>query len=288
MSRWDSDAFNDPGTARQVLKDIKSGWLGYMFHPLFDWRARPNVTLKTISTNEFGLRCGPAAAWKTNKCLLVGGSFPWGYGASSNENIPSSLLQKDLEQQGVEMSVVNLADQMYASSQQIKSFVFSVDDLKPSHVICVTGYNDTSQGFRGVYRNHPRYSETSAFINWGRTAGVTANISNLKKIAKIIYHLNAGHEDPYKDQVALAKPPRDDIPLTMCSHTINVIKSYCVANSIKVAFVLEPLVYFKNSLTDWEKSILDHVGEEKMNFFTRAFSEMKKSLWDSGPMTPFS
>jgi hypothetical protein len=251
-NRWNNDAFESREIAYKILEDIKKG-VEYTHHPLFDWRPAPNLRLSTIETNEMGLRSKPLKGLNSRKCVLIGGSFSWGYGASSNSNTPAYILEAMLNGHGNDVSIVNLADQMYASSQQIKSFIFSVQDLKPSHVICVTGYNDTSQGFKNIYRNHPKYQETTSFAHWGTQAGLISNESNLKKAAKLLYHRKAEYKDPYGDKLTFAHPSKEDIPHEMCGHTVNVIRSYCLANDIKVGFVLEPLVYFKNNSRNRKK-----------------------------------
>lgn len=280
MSRWDSDAFSNSEIANDILSDIKGGELGYLFHPLFGWRAKPNVSLKTITTNEVGLRSKPVAEWLEKKCFLIGGSFSWGYGASANEFIPSYLLENKLRDLDLNISIINLADQMFASPQQIKSFIFSVDELKPEFVICVTGYNDTSQGFRNIFKNHPTYQSYDSFFAWGNNSGIISGESNLRKAAKVIYHRNVKFKDPYEDCFSYSKPEQNQIPLELTRNTVNQIEGYCLNNDIKVVFVLEPLIYFKKSKTESEMEVLEYVGKEKQKYFEASFDLLRKEIWD--------
>lgn len=284
-SRWESEAFESLEIGASILADLKGGQLKYQYHPLFDWRPQANIALSTIETNEYALRSESLSKTQDNKCLLIGGSFAWGYGASCNAMTPAGILQSSLDTRILDTSVISLAEQMYASTQQIKSFIFSVNELKPSSVICVTGYNDTSQGFKNIYRNHPKCEEMSAFSNWGMQTGTISSDSNLKKILKIAYHLSAKFNDPYGDDLSFIKPEQSEIPENMCLHTVNVINSYCQANNIKSVFVLEPLVYFKTRLTESEKSILDYVGEEKRKYFINSFQAIKNAIQNLGDAT---
>lgn len=282
MSRWDSDAFANQEIARQILKDLKTGGLGYLLHPLFGWRARPNVKMTSIQTNEAGLRSRPMSNLSNVKAMLIGGSFSWGYGASTNDFIPSYQLEDKLKAVGKDISIINLAEQMFASPQQIASFVFSVDELKPDYVICVTGYNDTSQGYRNIFKNHPEYQRYDSFIAWGNAGGLISGESNIKKIAKLIYHRNAEFADPYGDNFSFKKPEQKRIPLTLTGNTVKQIEGYCQNNGIKVAFVLEPLVYFKQSKTDNEMMVLEHVGKDKQTYFEESFAVLRKEIWAQG------
>ena len=126
VNRWHSDVFPSKEIGTPIFIDLKKN-LKISPHPFSSWRSIPNQRLKTITINENGLRSKPLKNLKfKNNAILLGGSVAWGFGATSNENIPSYLIEKILfEKYGLEYNVINLAEQMFTSFEELKVFMLS-------------------------------------------------------------------------------------------------------------------------------------------------------------------
>lgn len=280
--KWGGEAFSTPGMGWQVREDLKGGWLNYNFHPIYSWRAQPNCKLKTIQTNEFGLRSRSMKDLRDYRCLLLGGSFAWGYGASSNEFIPSYVIEDHLNgkyNDGV--SVINMANQLYCSIQQIQSFVFSLNELKPKMVICVTGYNDIAQGRAGYYQNNIRYDEYVSFLNWGRDTGLIFDGGFVKKLLRFLRRGAQRWKNPFKDNFSFSNPDPKDIPLLLNNLKMDVITGVAMLKGIKVVYVLEPALFFKKNVSEYEAAYLGSDGK-RCEFFREYYRQFKEKIWHDG------
>ena len=132
VNRWNSDVFPNKEIGTQIFIDIKKK-LKTSPHPFSSWRSVPNQKFKTIYINENGLRSKSIKELKyRNNAILLGGSVAWGFGATSNENTPSYLIEKILfEKYGLKFNVINLAEQMFTSFEELKVFMSTADELDP-------------------------------------------------------------------------------------------------------------------------------------------------------------
>jgi len=220
------------------------------------------------------------------KILVLGGSYAWGFGAYSNETTPTALIAKKFSRElGIATCGVNLADQAYCSIQEIKSFVFSVDELQPDLVVCITGVNDVGRGRLAAFKREPRYVAYSQFLSWGIRVGLLgqftmAHIPSWKKAAKILLRDHASQGYPDQDYFSFTKPSRDAIPLTLLEHKVNVLSSFCETRGIMMVFVLQPMLHFKKSLSGSEETFLSLVRKagdsDTISFYKNHISLMKK------------
>ncbi len=279
---WECDAFPDKKIGWKIRNDIKGGWMGYTFHPLFSWRARPNVRLETLQTNEYGLRSRSFKDLKSRRSLLLGGSFAWGYGASSNEFTPSYLIENCLSKTyGDEISVINMADQLYCSIQQIQSFIYSMNDLNPELIICITGYNDIAQARAGFYQDNLRYNEYTSFFNWAGETGLMFDGGFFKKLVRFIRRGGKGWTNPFKDNFSFSRPPQDDVPLLLNRLKMDVITGIALRKKIKVAYVLEPALFYKKNLSQYEASYLK-TDDARCAYFRKYYDIFKDTIWKDG------
>ena len=186
-NRWTSDAFPDENIGRQVADDYRNN-MRYKVHPITGWRAEPNQSHQSVTTNEHGLRA-PRDMLKRaheNRVLLLGGSFAWGWGATSDATAPGSLIEVQLnEESSHPVSLINLAEAGFTSLQEVQSCLTAIDELGPKIIVCVTGYNDVWVSTFGGYVDHPRNREIIAHFDWAITTGLVRPQSHLKRVAKI-------------------------------------------------------------------------------------------------------
>lgn len=284
MDRWASDAFPSREAGSQVRDDVLRS-LQYTYHPLFDWRPLPNQTLPTVCIDAHGLRSVDSPLRPADfRCVVVGGSFAWGFGASSNTTTPAALIAMKLSQSmGGTVTAVNLADQAYCSIQEIKSFVFTLDELQPDLVICVTGVNDAGRGRQGDYKREPRYVANCEFLNWGIRIGLLGQFAipsmpSWKKAAKVLLRDHSCPPYPGQPFFSFTKPPQDEIPLTLLSHKVDLFFSICARRRTKLAFVLQPLLLFKQYPSTSEAAYLRFIkahDADSADHYFRSISQMR-------------
>lgn len=279
---WECDAFPDNKIGWQIREDIKGGWMNYAFHPLFSWRAKPNLRLPTLETNEFGLRSKSFKSLKNLKCILLGGSFGWGYGATSNASIPSYQIEDALSNKyNLDMSVINMADQMFCSIQQIQSVVFSLYEIKPSLILCVTGYNDIGQGYLGQYTKHHKFTEYCSFLNWAHRTGIMFDGGFLKKLIRFLSRGHRKWEDPYPDNFTFTNVDKNDIPLALFKMKYDILNAVCLYKNIKIIYVLEPCLYYKKHLSDYESAFISSEDKPRMKYYMDNYDMFRDKYWNN-------
>jgi hypothetical protein len=280
MNRWNSDAFASKKIAKIIQQNVKTD-LKISPHPHFGWRSLPNQNLKTISTNEQGLRGPRISIDESELWFLIGGSFAWGFGASSNEFIPSALIEKYYKNHhpNSSISLLNLAEQMYTSIEEIKSFLFSVDELMPSTVIIMTGFNDIAVKNA---KNLDLYIKQLNFFYWGNTTGLLHSNSWLKSVAKILLSVKN------KTKLNFFKPDyfrfnnKECTPMDMFQHKEEIIRSYSKNKDIRIIFCLQPLIFYKKNKSKFEEDYIKFIandpkyGKNYINDILRNYAKIRE------------
>ncbi len=182
MLRWDSDAFESQEISEKIYLDIKTK-LETIPHPYCGWRSIPNQKYETISINKHGLRSPDIDIEnEKNYCLFFGGSVAWGFGASKNENIPSYQIEKNLKLNNYNFNVINLAQNSMNSHDELKSFISSVDEIKPKMIISLSGINDIWQLRKDYNKTCNLHEQPIHFFQWGQTMGIPNEKSYLKNL----------------------------------------------------------------------------------------------------------
>lgn len=255
MGRWKSDAFENKELANKIFYDVKK-YLKTYPHPLCSWRSVPNQKLSTIEINEHGLRSPSIENIETaNNCMLLGGSVAWGFGASSNKNIPSYLIEKNLrELLKKNLNVINFAQNSFNSHDEIKSFVSYVDEIKPKIIITLTGIND-------IFHIRQNYNKVSTpqkknldFFLWGTKYGIIEKQNVFKKILKFFLRFARKIYEPNEKYFQFYKFKKEVLPVRLFDHKIDIINSYCEAKNIKVVHILQPLLIYKKDKSQYEKN----------------------------------
>ena len=265
--RWDSDTFKNKETALKILKETKF-LIKYIPNPFNGHRPLPNQKLSTIETNEKGWRSPSLKKLRFKKnIVLLGGSAAWGFGATSNQNIPSYLIEEILlKKYQLEYNVINLAEQMYTSFEELQSFVSYADELNPSAVICLSGFNDCAQSHHDIFKINILQKRWINFCLWGLKIGILNENSFIKRIVKIFIRSFKKTITLDDDYYIYKKPNKKDIPVNLFENKITWITSYCKAKKIPVAFFLQPDLYFKKNKSTHETNYLktfDHTNPSK-------------------------
>ena len=273
--RWDSDCFPDKETALRICKDTKI-LTKYIPHPFSGHRPLPNLKLSTIETNENGWRSPSVINKKFKKnIILLGGSAAWGFGATSNKQIPSYLIEKILfNKYGLEYNVINLAEQMYSSFEELQSFVSYADELTPSAVICLSGFNDSAQSHHNVFKINILQTRWTNFCLWGLKIGVLNENNFFRKIIKILLRSYKKTFIFNENYYVTKKPEKKEIAVNLFENKVAWISSYCKNMNIPVAFFLQPDLYFKKNKSLHEKNYLNTFNHSNdLNVFKPEQSE---------------
>ena len=251
----------------------------YKVHPITGWRAEPNQSHQSVTTNEHGLR-GPRDMLKVaheNKVLLLGGSFAWGWGATSDATAPGSLIQAELNEESTDpVSLINLSEAGFTSLQEVQSCLTAIDELNPSTIICVTGYNDVWVSTFGGYVDHPRNREIIAHFDWAITTGLVRPQSHLKRVAKTLLRGNKSVQRVGKDFYAFANPSREQVPMQLFRQKVDSLSAIAKHKKIKLVYVLQPLLDFKSNKSSYEDHYCKFMKQQDPEgFYAKSFSEFR-------------
>lgn len=289
MLRWYSDVFPDLETAETIFKDLKEN-LKTTFHPYCGWRSYPNQNYKTIYINKFGLRSPEIDLSKNTRdlCMFLGGSVAWGFGASNNENIPSYKIQKFFDKNSINYEVINFSQNSANSHDELKTFVSSVDEIKPKLIISLSGINDFFQiaklkktGFSKIQDLH---TQVSNFFQWGQKLGIATEKNDLKKIIKFFSRFLKKDMPIEKDFFQFKE--YSNTPFELFSHKIDIMENYCNSKKIKMIHVLQPTLFTKQKKSKSEKEYIDfykknYDGIFQIEYLQEHYEKLKTSYFNN-------
>jgi len=283
VERFDSDAFESVTIAKKINIDLKKN-LKISPHPYCGWRSYPNQNLETITTNEKGLRSKSFKNLKhKNNCFLLGGSVAWGFGASSNKNIPSYLIERILgEKYGIKINVINLADQMHSSFEETQSFIAYLDELNPSLIITLSGSNDINRANKNVFKYSNLHTAWLEYFAWGNKLGIIWEKNTLKKLIKILTRKSKNYQIFNEDYFIFSKPEKESMYIKLYSNKVSIINSIATERKIKVAHFLQPDLFFKENKSESEKKYYEYLMERiDHDFITSSFLNLKKTFFNT-------
>lgn len=285
MKEWRSGLFPDRETVRQIRGDLRSRTgLKYAFHPMFGWRPYPGQKCPTIEINGNSLRSKEISSFKDHDSvgLFIGGSFAWGYGVSSNEFTPAYLLEKMIyDRHRKRIGFINLADQMYSSVEQLKTFVFSIDELKPAFVICVSGHSDINVGYEGKYKRQDMDVRVAEFYEWGRRTKLYRKDSFLQRLITILKRGHWKKRQFPREYYSFGDPSPDEIPTKLYAHKIEVMSAVCQARGIKLIDILQPSLYLKKHRVGYERTCFESEDPRKVGFFVKQYAKLREAFWNN-------
>lgn len=257
MNRWTSDALPSEEVGKQIFLDLKKNLI-VQPHPFTSWRSLPNQKLKTITINENGFRSKSLKNLRfKNNAVLLGGSVAWGLGATCNDNIPSYLIEKILlEKYGLEYNVINLAEQMFTSFEELKTFMSTADELKPKLVISLSGCNDITASYENRFKSNELYRRPANFFSWAIKTGIYYEKNLFKKIVKLILRSFKKNIELNDDFFTTKQPPNDEISTFLLKNKFDWLNSYCNFKNIPIFHFLQPSLFFKKNKSKYEEKYL--------------------------------
>ena len=265
IDRWDSDVFENKEISKLIFDDVKNK-LKYMPHPFHGWRSIPNQKYDTVFINEHGLRNKSFKDFDKNKknCILLGGSVAWGFGASSNDFIPSNMIEIFLEKKyNLHYNVINLAEQMHSSFEELQTFITTVDELDPKLIICLSGTNDINRGYADLFKiTDLNIQQLNYFLN-GHDLGLIREKNLFLKISKIIFRNHKLKTKIFSKNYHYNKPEKSKIPFKLIQNKLLFMKNYCQEKNTKFFQFLQPDLTTKKNLTLTEKNYYDWIEEDR-------------------------
>ncbi len=284
MEQWDSPVFASKKIAAQIRLDLRSRSLEYAYHPMCGWRPYPNQKLPTIEINSHSLRSKELSAFTDYEStgFILGSSFAWGLGASANANIPAYLFEELIKSRAKrEIGFINLADQAYTGIEQIKSLLFTVDEINPDFVICIAGHNDIKSGYENTYKRHAMDTRVVEFFDWGWRIKLHRKDSYLRKLLVVLQKGQLKKRKFPESFYSFTSPGRAEIPLKICSHRIDVLNMFCKDKNIKIIHILQPCLYVKKKPSASEQKFLDMEDPERVRFFIDQYSIFREKIWNN-------
>ena len=271
VDRWKSEAFEDDEIAQKIYADVKKK-LTYSPHPISSWRSDPGQNLSTIKINKHGLRNKDLDLLDNNieNCMLLGGSVAWGFGASSNEKIISSQIEKKLRDQfNKKINIINFAEQMHCSHEELMTFVGYLDEINPKYIICFSGTNDINRGYKNSFKFTDLNSSWINFFNKGNSIGIVNEKNIFKFLLKTIMRFKKNYKKIENENLIFKSPLRDDIPLKLYKKKIEVINAFCIEKNILALYVLQPDLILKKIKKSTENDYFNFLERSRVEYVTK-------------------
>ena len=249
-------------------KKVPKSWQPYVY-----WR-RAKFDGKYISITKDGLR----KTWnkeypakdKVMKIFMFGGSTMWGEGASNDFTLPSCLA-KDLAAAGIKAEVVNYGENGYVQTQELITLIRALQAGKrPDVVIFYDGVNDVFSSFQnreaGSIQNSLRF-KTHKYFNADTVKPKDALIMTISRISRISRYLKRRKANElFLEQNWLPKDKMSALAedtMRVCLTNMEILKALSVQFKFKLLCFLQPTLYTKKNLRDYEQKIYDMYSNER-------------------------
>ena len=288
LFRWETDVFLNTKQSYQIMNDLKSN-LKMSYHPYAGWRPVPNQKLQTISINSNGLR-NKRLNFNNDKkkIILLGGSFAWGFGASTNENTPAYLIENYLQNEfKTKVDVINLSDQMYSSFEETNVFINSFDEINPAIVIILSGANDLFRAYRGTswfthqYLDLYKSSIISSMSDLRYSINNNLFLEPLRLIKNILFKLpTKANKYNYisENNIFLNKIKKEKIFLNLINKKIDTICQLGKLYKFKVFYFLQPMLQFKKVHSNDEKLVFESAYHKDIKLYNNSNAELNDPL----------
>ena len=294
-----ADAYRDEDWADDYFheyQNLKSRWAPYVHWWMKPYRGR------LITVDERGLRHtwqppADSAGGEKRRFYVFGGSTVFGVGVRDDWTIPS-LLAKRLSEKGMDVDIVNFGQPGHASTQEVITFFeqLKTGDI-PDLAFFYHGLNEIIHAeatgrVGGLFKEENRRQEFNLLSDERREDLVREAIATLtprtrrrlRGLGKIL-GLPQGQETDY------VRFTRQDIPklsndiMQYYAENIRNIRAVARNRGITVRFVLQPSLFGKKSMTDFEAGHLFDAApapELRIPLFEAAYDAWRRNPLLSG------
>ena len=243
-------------------------------YPYMMFKARSNVKNATLSTNSFGLRAGDFKDKTpgTYRIIVVGGSTAFGGMATSDKKTFTYRLEEILNNpnSGFNRSfeVINAGVPSFNSMQELILIEMKLIELDPDMIIVVDGFNDaltylkrdSRAGYPYLFKKLEKMTSTEAFLK--------ERARKIRIIRKIL--------EFFEKREALTKTTFDSEVVKFYENNLNNICHLLNSYGIKPFLVFQPILDYKNPLSENEKTALEHDTSMSRKLLVKLCDELQK------------
>ena len=248
------------------------------WEPYVYWR-RPPYTGKYINVDADGFR----RTWMpehptTMTIFMFGGSTMWGTGARDDFTIPS-LVAKQLSTRGISARVVNFGESGYVSTQELIALERALQQgARPDAVVFYDGVNDPfpamQMGVAGIPQNEFNRRREFNILDPTRRADLLAEVftgplsprqtATYRLASALIRRVGLGKAAGQSSAGAASSLSPSVVADVVRIYRANVrsVEALATAYGFQAAFYLQPAVFSKQRLTDYERARLNEVAAD--------------------------
>ena len=294
--------------------EAKALSLSKIFDPYRSYRVRPNFKGEFINTDSLGRRYtkGSLAPKNQNEISIgiFGGSTIWGVGSESDLHTIPSLLFVELNKKNIQtyFRVFNYGVEGYNQTQEM---IYLVEALRTQRFDIVIFYDFVNESLHGYREANLRKDQTPiSFLRptlltpgpFNRYLGIEKPLtSKIKKFIRNLYsfrmfnhlklkfHLIKKGETEFKafsdNNIRSLKINR---VIDNYYHNMEIIKAIGRQNNFLPIFILQPTLFTKKKLSEFEKTI-DHLKfPDYIEFEEELYKKIKIKFIKNNLVTNFS
>ena len=247
-------------------------------YPYIMFKEPGNAKNKTVSTNSFGFRNKEIEVKLPNtyRIILVGGSTAFGGHATSDDKTFAVQLEKNLNSKSTELGtsfeIINAGMPAFNSMQELILIEWKLLKHSPDMIIVFDGFNDAMTylqrdnrpGFPYLFKKIERITSTSALVK-----NRMRHVRIIRKIMELMEKREVNQQTTFDPEVVEFYRNNLDV---MC-HLLN---SY----SIKPFIVFQPVLDYKDPLSELERKKLENETSMNRKTFVRLCDDLAASAYE--------
>jgi hypothetical protein len=247
---------------------MRQVWVPHLmyFHP-------QNVSLKSVSTNEFGFRNATGSKPGAPTALLVGGSSVFGIGATSDATTLPSLLNATTK-----YNWLNFGGRAFNSTQEAILAHLSNTKKIDGPIVVMSGANNLTRSLMSgsFSKMFGAFFHQGLFESQMRSAAVGNRALARQLIAGLRVRFGVGEKQRSQpvSNTSHSKAESYTAMLTVFERDCAYFQMLAKHNSTSASFVLQPFApWIQKTLTEQEKELFELLDQEAEGF-SRVLSEL--------------
>ena len=247
---------------------MRQVWVPHLmyFHP-------QNVSLKSVSTNEFGFRNATGSKPGAPTALLVGGSSVFGIGATSDATTLPSLLNATTK-----YNWLNFGGRAFNSTQEAILAHLSNTKKIDGPIVVMSGANNLTRSLMSgsFSKMFGAFFHQGLFESQMRSAAVGNRALARQLISGLRARFGVGEKQRSQpvSNTSHSKAESYTAMLTVFERDCTYFQMLAKHNSTSASFVLQPFApWIQKTLTEQEKELFELLDQEAEGF-SRVLSEL--------------
>jgi len=212
--------------------------------------------------------------------MLLGGSVAWGFGASNNENILSYKIEKKLlTKYQKQINIINFAEQMHSSHEELMTFVGYLEEINPKYVICFSGTNDINRGYRNISKFTDLTTTWINYFNKGNSIGIVKEENIFKFLLKSLLRFQKKYEKITNSNLTnINFSNKENIPVSLYQKKIDIINAICFSKNINILHVLQPDLILKKRKVLSEVEYNNFLDDDRKAYVKKQLDNFKELI----------